>query len=305
MLRYILQRLALGVLVAITVSIITFSLLHLSGDLATALAGEGAGAEQIESIRTSMGLDRPLPIQYFEWLKGALSGDLGMSFFYRQPVTDMILEKLQVTLVLGACAMSLALLLAIPMGIAASIKPGSLVDRFCLAFAVTAQAMPAFWFALILIVVFGVQLRWLPISGTGEWRHFVLPSIALASYAMPAIMWLTRNGMLEVLSADYIRTARAKGLRRPAILFRHALRNAMIPVVSLAAVQFGFMLGGSIIVESIFALQGVGYLAWESIAKGDFPVVQAVVLLVSLFYVLLTILADVLNSYLDPRIRLS
>lgn len=201
--------------------------------------------------------------------------------------------------------MSLALLLAIPMGIAASIKPGSLVDRFCLAFAVTAQAMPAFWFALILIVVFGVQLRWLPISGTGEWRHFVLPSIALASYAMPAIMWLTRNGMLEVLSADYIRTARAKGLRRPAILFRHALRNAMIPVVSLAAVQFGFMLGGSIIVESIFALQGVGYLAWESIAKGDFPVVQAVVLLVSLFYVLLTILADVLNSYLDPRIRLS
>jgi peptide/nickel transport system permease protein len=305
MLRYILQRLALGVLVAVTVSVITFSLLHLSGDLATALAGEGASAEQIESIRTSMGLDRSLPIQYLEWLKGALSGDLGMSFFYRQPVTDMILEKLQVTLVLGACAMSLALLLAIPMGIAASIKPGSLVDRFCLAVAVTAQAMPAFWFALILIVVFGVQLRWFPISGTGEWRHFVLPSIALASYAMPAIMWLTRNGMLEVLSADYIRTARAKGLKRPAILFRHALRNAMIPVVSLAAVQFGFMLGGSIIVESIFALQGVGYLAWESIAKGDFPVVQAVVLLVSLFYVLLTILADVLNAYLDPRIRLS
>jgi peptide/nickel transport system permease protein len=164
--------------------------------------------------------------------------------------------------------------------------------------------MPSFWFALLLMFFFGVTLKVLPISGSDTWQHFVLPAIALGYYATPAIMRLTRSGMLEVLGSDYIRTARAKGLRPGSVLFKHALRNALAPVVALAAVQLGFMLGGSVVIETVFALHGLGYLAWESIAHNDFPVVQAIVLLISLFYIVLTLLADVANAWLDPRIRI-
>jgi peptide/nickel transport system permease protein len=165
------------------------------------------------------------------------------------------------------------------------------------------QAMPSFWFGLIMIIFFGVYLRWLPISGSGSWAHFVMPTIALGYYATPAFMRLTRSGMLEVLASDHIRTARAKGLRWPKILYKHALRNAIIPVVALAAVQLGFMLGGSIVIESVFAIHGIGYLAWQSIGRSDLPVVQAIVLLLSIIYVFLTFLSDLLNAFLDPRIR--
>ena len=164
--------------------------------------------------------------------------------------------------------------------------------------------MPSFWFALLLFMLFGLTLRWLPISGSETWAHFVMPAVALGYYATPGIMRLTRAGMLEVLASDYIRTARAKGLRAPSVLFKHALRNAVIPVVALAAVQLGFMLGGSVVIETIFALHGLGYLAWESILHNDFPVVQAIVLLISLIYILLTFIADMLNAWLDPRIRI-
>ncbi|MCY4292201.1 MAG: ABC transporter permease, partial [Roseovarius sp.] len=170
---------------------------------------------------------------------------------------------------------------------------------------VVGQAMPTFWFSLILIVIFAVNLGFVPVSGTDTWRHFILPTIVLGYFATPGIMRLTRAGMLEVLRADYIRTARAKGLHPVKVLFKHALRNAAIPVVGLAAVQLGFMLGGSIVVESIFALNGAGLLAFESINRNDFPVVQALILIFSIIYVLLTLLADLLNAWLDPRIRVA
>jgi peptide/nickel transport system permease protein len=165
--------------------------------------------------------------------------------------------------------------------------------------------MPSFWFALLLILWFGVQLRWLPISGSDTWANFVLPAIALGYYAAPAIMRLTRAGMIEVLDADYIRTARAKGLAPMSVVFKHALRNAVIPVVALAAVQLGFVLGGSVVIETVFALHGLGYLAWESILQNDFPVVQAIVMLIAVIYVLLTLVADLANAWLDPRIRIA
>lgn len=303
MLAFALKRTLVALLVAITVSIISFSLLRLSGDLAQALAGPSSTAADVEAVRKAYGLDRPLVVQYVDWAGNALHGDFGSSFFFKEPVWTMIGARLPVTMTLGICALGFALILSIPLGVIAALRPNSWVDRLALTVSVFGQALPSFWFALMLMILFGLKLRWLPISGTGTWQHFVMPSIALGYYGMPAFMRLTRAGMIEVLASDYIRTARAKGLRTPAILFKHALRNAVIPVVAVAAVQFGFLLGGSIVIESVFALHGVGFLAWESISRADFPVVQAVVLILASIYVVLTLVADLLNAFLDPRIR--
>lgn len=303
MLSYAGKRLLLALLVAVTVSIVSFTLLRLSGDLATAVAGEAASSEDIEFLRKQYGLDRSIAVQYLDWAASALTGDFGESFYWNDPVSDLISQRLSTTMTLGACALAFALVFAIPLGVVAALKPNTWIDRIALTFSVFGQAMPTFWFGLMMIILFGVMLRWLPITGNETWAHFVMPSIALGYYAMPAFMRLTRAGMLEVMAADYIRMARAKGLRTGRVLFKHALRNAVIPVVSLAAVQFGFMLGGSIVIEQIFALHGVGYLAWESISRSDFPTVQAIVLILSLFYIVLTFLADILNAFLDPRIR--
>lgn len=305
MLPFILKRLGLAVLVALTVSFISFSLLFLSGDPAAALAGETASGEDIEAIRSLYGFDRPMLVQYGEWLWQALRGDFGESYYFKLPVASLIADRLSVTMILGVCGISFALLTAVPLGVAAAIRPNSIVDRIALFLSVAGQAMPSFLFGLILIVLFGIKLGWLPPSGASTWRHFIMPTIVLGYYAMPAIMRLTRAGMLEVLNSDYIRTARAKGASEWRVLFKHALRNAIIPVVSLAAVQMGFMLGGSIVVESVFALHGAGYLAWESIARNDLPTVQALILIFSMFYIIFTFLADVLNAWLDPRMRSS
>ena len=305
MLAFLLRRSGLAALVALTVSLVCFLLVNLSTDVATAMAGEGATAEAIDTIRKQYGLDRPVAVQYVEWLGRALRGDFGDSLYFRTSVSALVAERMPVTLALGAAAILFALVLSVPLGVVAALRPGSWIDRLTLTIAVVGQAMPSFWFALLLMFFFGVTLGLLPISGSDTWLHFVLPAIALGYYATPAIMRLTRSGMLEVLGSDYIRTARAKGLRAPSVLFKHALRNALAPVVALSAVQLGFMLGGSVVIETVFALHGLGYLAWESIAHNDFPVVQAIVLLISLFYIVLTLLADLANAWLDPRIRIA
>jgi peptide/nickel transport system permease protein len=303
MLIYAIKRLGVAILVAITVSLVTFSLLHLSGDPAMALAGESATQEDIENIRRVYGFDRPLVVQYATWLGNALTGDFGRSHYLKTDVAEVIFDRLPTTMTLGACALIFALLLSIPLGVLAAMRPNTIIDRSALAIAVVGQALPSFWFALILIFWLGVVWRLLPITGTASWLNFIMPSIALGYYITPGVMRLTRAGMLEVLSSDYIRTARAKGLRPVSVLFKHALRNAIIPVVSLAAVQFGFMLGGSIVIETIFAINGLGFLAWESIQRADLPMMQAIVLVLACFYILLTFLADMLNAFLDPRIR--
>ncbi len=303
MFRFIVKRIILAVLVALTVSAISFSLLFLAGDPAISLAGEGATESDMQALRVQYGFDRPVIVQYTSWLGNALRGDFGDSYYFGTPVYDLVMAKLPVTMTLGLSAITFAILISIPMGAIAATRPNSIIDRLALFIAVVGQAMPSFWFALLLVVLFSVKLGWLPVSGSGSWYHFILPSVALGYYATPAIMRLTRAGMMEVLRTDYIRTARAKGLSPSKILFKHALRNAVIPVVGLAAVQLGFMLSGSVIIESIFALNGAGFLAFESISRNDFPVVQALIMIFSLIYVLLTLLADVLNAWLDPRLR--
>jgi peptide/nickel transport system permease protein len=291
--------------VALTVSVISFLLLNLSSDVAAAIAGPNATAADVEYIRHQYGFDRPLPVQYVEWLARTLAGDFGESLYFKKPVLGLVVERMPVTMSLGAASIAFALVLALPLGVVAALRPNSWIDRLALTLSVVGQAMPSFWFGLLLILYLGVTLRLLPISGSDTWRHFVMPAITLGYYATPAIMRLTRTGMLEALSADYIRTARAKGLRMGAVVLKHALRNAIIPVVALTAVQLGFVLGGSVVVETIFALNGMGYLAYQSIVQNDFPVTQAIVLVISGFYIVLTLAADLLNAWLDPRLRVA
>lgn len=303
MLIYILRRLLVACSVMLTVAVLSFMLLHLSGDLATAIAGAESTSADIEKIRVQYGLDRPITTQFFDWLGAAARLDFGRSFYFQNTVMELIGERLPITLKLGAVALLLAVAVAIPLGVLAAIYRDSWVDRLALMIAVVGQAMPNFWFALTLILIFSVGLQWLPVAGNESWLHFVLPAIALGYYAMPSLMRLTRAGMLDVLGSDYIRTARAKGLSPARVIFKHALRNAIIPVVALAAVELGFMLGGSVVIESVYSLQGLGQLAWDSIARNDYPVVQAVVLIIASFYIALTFAADVLNAALDPRMR--
>ena len=302
--RFFVQRLGVAVLVAITVSVIGFALLRVSGDLAADLAGEDATPAEIAEVAALYGLDRPLHEQYLTWATNALGGDLGQSLFTNEPVMDLILERVGVTILLSLYSLFLALAIAIPLGVLAAIRANTSIDRAALGVAVFGQAIPNFWFGLILIYLFGVVLRWLPISGSSSFAHFILPTVALGTAVMPALMRLTRTGMLEVLEADFIRTARAKGLSPVAIFFKHALRNAILPVVSLSAVSLGFLLGGSVIVETVFALNGIGLLAYESILRSDFPVVQSILVFVSLAYIVLTLASDLINARLDPRIRL-
>jgi len=303
MLTFTLRRVLVALAVAFTVSVASFLLLHLSGDLATAIAGPESTGPQIEAIRREYGLDQPLVTQFLTWAWRALHLDFGNSFYFRERVIDLLAARLPITLYLGFIALGVALFVAVPLGVIAAVRRDTWIDRLALSVSVLGQAMPSFWFGLTLILVFSVNLRWLPVSGNASWKNFVLPAVALGYYAMPAVMRLTRNGMLEVLASDYVRTARAKGLPPRKILVRHALRNAVIPVIALSAVQFGFMLGGSIVIEAVFSLQGLGQLAWESIARNDFPVVQAIVLVLAMIYIGLTLAADLLNAFLDPRLR--
>src|SRR6266540_3280688 len=266
MLAYALKRLGLAVLVAIAVSALAFLLLRASGDIAVALAGEGARVEDIENIRRVYGLDRPLVAQYLEWLAHMVRGDFGESLYFKTDVLNLVRDKLPTTGYLAFFSMLFALGISIPLGVVAALYPNSAIDRLCLALAVVGQALPTFFLALILLLV--------------------------------------RAGMIDVLASDYIRTARAMGLSGTSIVLKHALRNALVPVVALAAVQLGFLLGGSVVIETVFALDGLGYLAYQSIAHMDLPVTQAIVTLLAFAYVGLTLAADLVNGWLDPRIRM-
>ncbi len=301
--RFILRRVILGVLVCMTVLVVSFALTRVAGDPALAVAGPQATAQDVAAIRTAYGLDRPLPEQFFAWVGAVARGDLGRSYLFREPVANLIRARLPVTLTLGLVGLGFALLIALPLGVVAALNEGTVTDRLVMLVALLGQAMPSFWLALLLIMGLGLRLQWLPISGLDDWTGYILPGLVLAFSAIPALMRLTRSGMVDALRSDYIRTARAKGLSRASIVLKHAARNAAMPVVAIAAVQLGFMLGGSIVIESVFSLPGLGFLAWESISKNDFPVVQAVVLLLAVIYIGLALFADLLNAALDPRLR--
>lgn len=303
MLRFVLRRAALAILVCMVVIVVSFLLTRLSGDLAVSIAGPNATSEDVEIVRRSYGFDRPLFVQFLSWIGNAARGNLGESYFYHAPVAALITERLPVTLVLACVGLVIAISVSIPLGIIAAIREGTLLDRAIGLLALAGQALPNFWLGLLFVIWFGVHWQLLPISGVDSWTGYVMPGVVLASSSIPVLMRLTRSGMIDVLASDYIRTARAKGLSHASVIVKHGLRNAIMPVVSVAAVQLGFMLGGSIIIESVFALHGVGFLAWEAISKNDFPVVQAVVLLLALIFVCLTLLSDIVNALLDPRLR--
>ncbi len=305
MLLLLFRRLIVALLVCTAVLIFAFALTRLAGDLATSIAGPNATANDIEVVRKAYGLDKPIVTQFFDWVMRAAVGDFGQSYFYKERVSTLIFDRLPITMTLGLVGLGIALVVALPLGVIAALNEGRLIDRLISLVALLGQALPSFWLGLMLMITLGLHLGWLPVSGTGTWQHFVMPGIVLSFSAIPALMRLTRSGMIDAMAADYIRTARAKGLSRGSIILKHAARNAAMPVVSIAAVQLGFMLGGSIVIETVFALHGVGFLAWESISKNDFPTVQAVVLLLAILYTLLTLLADLLNAVLDPRLRAS
>jgi peptide/nickel transport system permease protein len=305
MLSFTLRRAGSAAVLMVFVSFVAFILIFAAGDPAVKLAGEAGTAADAARIRAVYGFDKPMPIQFLNWIGAALRGDFGHSFYFDQPVASILLDRLKTTMLLGATSFLFAIALALPLGIAAGRWQNSWVDRLALILAVVGQAMPSFWLALLLVILLTVTYPIFPTSGSETWAHFVLPSIVLGYFAAPAVMRLARSGMITALETDYIRTARAMGLAPQRVLLKYALRNALIPVVSVSAAQLGYMLAGSVVVESVFAINGAGRLAWESILRSDLPTVQALVLCFSLIYVVLTFLADVLNAWLDPRMRLA
>ncbi|MCK5515358.1 MAG: ABC transporter permease [Desulfobulbaceae bacterium] len=304
MLRYFIRRGFMALLVALTVSIAAFVLLNVAVDPAMAIAGEDADLLLVEQIREQYGFDRPIFIQYFDWLFRIMRGDFGESYYWNKPVGELILSHAPVTLQLALMAIFVTVIISIPLATLAALKQNSLIDRFALSTAVSAQAIPNFWLGLIMIIMFSVTWQIFPVSGDDSFVHFILPSFVLGASSVPAVMRLTRNGLLDVMTSDYIRTARSKGFGGLRLLFKHAMRNALLPVVSVLAVQLGQKLGGSVITESVFAINGLGRLALESILGGDIPTVQMLVFVFALTFVIMTLVADLLNAWLDPRLRL-
>lgn len=304
MLRYMAKRAFLALMVAFTVSFATYFLLFLSTDPALVIAGEDAEPDVVAQIREQYGFDRPVFVQYLDWLGGVLQGDFGKSIYWRQPVEDLIISHAPVSLQLALMGVFVTIIVAIPLGVIAAMRPNSIVDRFALSVAISAQAIPNFWLGLMFIILFAVLLPIFPVSGDETWQHFVMPAIVLGTSSVPSVMRLTRTGVLDVMASDYIRTARANGFRTYRLLVRHALRNALLPVVSVLAVQLGAKLNGSFITETIFAINGLGRLTLESIYGADIPTVQMLIFIFALMFVVLTFLSDVLNAWLDPRIRL-
>jgi len=289
--------------VALGVSLVVFALVHLSGDPVLLMVSSDAPADVVASTRHKLGFDRPLYEQYARYVTQAAQGDLGTSLRSSRPVTELIMQRLPATVELTFAALLIAVAIAVPAGIISAVKRGSAIDRLAMVGAVAGQAVPIFWLALLLIAFFGVRLRWLPVYGTGTLAHLVLPAVSLSTIILGRLARLVRSSMLEVLGQDYVRTARAKGLAEPRVLGAHALKNAAIPIVTLLGLQFAQLLGGAVVTETIFAWPGIGRLVVEAIFNRDFPVVQGVVLVVSLIFVAVNMLVDLAYAALDPRIR--
>lgn len=304
MIRFVLRRALLAIAVAFVATLVTFALLNFAVDPAAALVGDTDDPRVVEQVREQLGLDRPAAVRYVEWLGSVVRGDLGESYVMKQPVLDVILEHAPVTIKLALSAMLVALVVALPLGVGAALRPGTWIDRIAQGVAAALQASPNFWVGLIFILFFSVHLGLLPVSGDDSPAHFILPAIILGKGPVPDVIRLTRSGLMEVMSSDFIRTARAKGFTGWGLLRRHALRNGLLPVVSVLMIDLGNLLGGSVVTEVVFAMNGIGRLALNSVLTGDIPTLQMLVLLMAMIFVLMTFLADLLNAWLDPRIRL-
>jgi peptide/nickel transport system permease protein len=301
---YLLRRLGQSVLVLLGVSFVVFLILYLTGDPALLLLPPDATADDIREFRERMGFNDPFIVQYGRFLAGALRGDFGQSVRHGEPAFHLVVERLPATFELSGAALLVALLLAIPAGVVSAVRRNTLVDYVATVVALLGQSMPTFWLGIMLILVFSVQFNLLPSSGRGDLQHLVLPAVTLGLFTTARITRLTRSGMLEVLNQDYIRTARAKGVSGRPIVWKHAFKNAAIPVVTIVGIELGTLLGGSVITETIFAWPGVGRLSVQAIYNRDYPVVQAAVFLLASTFVLVNLVVDLLYTYLDPRIRL-
>jgi len=304
MTTYFVRRLLQSLIVLLGVSFVVFFILHLTGDPALVLLPPDASPEDVRRFREAMGFNDPFLVQYARFLGGALRGDFGQSIRHGESAFHLVAERMPATFELAGAALLLALVLSIPAGIISAVRRNTVLDYVSTVVALLGQSMPTFWLGIMLILLFSVQFHLLPSSGRGTLEHLILPAVTLGLFTTARITRLTRSGMLEVLGQDYIRTARAKGVSNPPVVWKPALKNAAIPIVTIVGIELGTLLGGSVITETIFAWPGVGRLSVQAIANRDYPVVQAAVFLLATTFVVVNLLVDIIYTYLDPRIRL-
>jgi len=305
MIAFFVRRLAQSVLVILGVSILSFGIMFLSGDPTMLMVGEDWSVKQVEEFRHIMGFDRPWYVQYWDFVTKAAQGDFGLSLRHKQPTFTLVMSRMPATLELTFAAMLLSIILAFPVGILSAVKRDSIYDGLSMGGALLGQSVPVFWLGIMLILVFSVKLQWTPVAGRGTWTHLILPAITLGAFFIARNARMVRSCMLDVLGMEYVTTARSKGLREFVVIYKHALRNALIPVVTLIGLQFGALLGGAVITETIFAWPGVGRLVIQAIQGKDLPLVQAAVTVLALSFVLINLLVDYLYCILDPRVRIT
>lgn len=303
--NYIIRRILQSILVLFGATLVTFFVTRATGDPVRLMLPEDATQEEVQSMRVLMGLDKPLIVQYSDFITNALGGDLGKSVRQKIDVTQLIFERIPATLELTFASLLIGICISFPIGVFVALKRNSIWDLLGTSFSLLGQAAPTFWIGLMLILIFGVKFRLLPISGRGTPMHLILPAFTLGFYVTGRITRMVRAGMLEVLGKEYIRTARAKGLLEGTVVWRHAFRNASIPVITLIGLEFASLLGGALIVETVFAWPGIGRLVVNAVLQRDFPIVQGVVLVSALIFVVVNLIVDLLYSVLDPRISYS
>ena len=303
MTAFLIRRLLRFVVVCLGVSLVTFAILHASGDPVALIMPEAPEADRVK-LREALGLGDRLATQFARFVSNAARGDFGKSFFHREPAFGLVIERMPTTLALTCLAVLLALAVALPVGIYSAVRRNTLLDHAATVVVFLGQSMPVFWIGIMLMLLFAVQWRLLPVSGWDTWSSMVLPSVTLGSFTTPLFMRIIRSSMLEVINLDYVRTARAKGLSEWLVICRHALRNAALPIVTVIGLQFGVLLGGAVLTETVFAVPGVGRLLVRSIVQLDFPIVQAGVFLLAMIIVTVNLLVDVLYVYLNPSLRL-
>ena len=301
--RYALRQVLQLAVVIVGISMLAFAILHVIGDPVTLLLPQNAGKEEYARYNKLLGLDKPIYVQYWKFATRAVQGDFGKSWYADTPAFKLVLERMLPTLYLTTAGLVTALLIALPLGILAALKRHSFVDSLCTVAAVAGQAMPIFWLGIMLIIIFAVQLRLLPASGYGTWQHFLMPAFTLGAFLAPITMRLVRSGVIEIMNMEYIKTARAKGLAERLVVIKHAFRNACIPVITVLGLQFGQLLGGAVVTETVFAWPGVATLTVDAIRNQDFPVVQCAVVLLALIIVAVNFLVDMIVGLIDPRIR--
>ena len=301
--RYLANQLVQLVVVVVGISMLAFAILHVIGDPVLLLLPQNAGKEEFERYRKLLGLDQPVYVQYWKFATRAVQGDFGKSWYADQPAFKLVVERMPPTIYLTLAGLAVALVIAVPLGIVAGLRRHSIVDNLCTLLAVAGQAMPIFWLGIMLIIVFAVRLKALPASGYGTWQHFLMPAFTLGAFLAPITMRLVRSGMVDVMSQEYIKTARAKGIDERLVVIKHAFRNVCIPVITVLGLQFGQLLGGAIVTETVFAWPGVATLTVDSIRNQDFPVVQCAVVMLALVIVTVNLVVDVIVAAIDPRIR--